>query len=280
MVFAQRNPLAEMYPNAVFRNFEQEKVDECLEVSRQPSQPSAHIVFCRACASFMMSLGRKRKPGSGGKFKADGITPRVVSRIHPDDKAAAAKAAKKKYMEGTVGTRVDKDVMAIWIGFEKPEGELNRWLNKLARAAKVAGATSQCSSTCSDMAAAEEVDAEKLKRHKPRDTKNPRINCKSPSPCCASCYGNRVLAVLGWRRRCCRAVVGVVAAGWRGGVLVQWLAAAAAVRRSSTQHSGSFDLRSWFVVRLLVCDPYYKHVMKSHKIVSSLSYKIYMVFNL
>ena len=79
-----------------------------------------------------------------------------MSRIHPDDKAAAAK---KKYMEGTVGTRVDKDVMAIWIGFEKPEGELNRWLEKLARAAKVAGATSQCSSTGSDMAAAEEVDA-------------------------------------------------------------------------------------------------------------------------
>ena len=46
VVFAQRNPLAEMYPNAVFRNFEQEKVDECLEVSRQRSQPAAHIVFC------------------------------------------------------------------------------------------------------------------------------------------------------------------------------------------------------------------------------------------
>ena len=56
VVFAQRNPLAEMYPNAVFRNFEQEKVDECLEVSRQRSQLAAHIVFCRACASFMMSL--------------------------------------------------------------------------------------------------------------------------------------------------------------------------------------------------------------------------------
>ena len=58
VVLAQRNPLAEMYPNAVFRNFEQEKVDECLEVSRQRSQLAAHIVFCRACASFMMSLGR------------------------------------------------------------------------------------------------------------------------------------------------------------------------------------------------------------------------------
>ena len=38
-VFAQRNPLTEMYPNAEYRNFEQEKTDECLEVSRQPSQP-------------------------------------------------------------------------------------------------------------------------------------------------------------------------------------------------------------------------------------------------
>ena len=68
VVFAQRNPLAEMYPNAVFRDFEQEKMDECLEVSRQPSQPSAHIVFCRACASFMMSLGRE--PGSGSRLIA------------------------------------------------------------------------------------------------------------------------------------------------------------------------------------------------------------------
>ena len=129
----------------------------------------------------------KRKPGSGGKFRADGITPRVVSRMDADDKAAAKKAAQKKYKEATVGTRVDKDVMAIWTGFDKPEGELNRWLNKLARAAKVEGATSQYSSTGSDMAAAEEVSAEKLKRHKPRDTHNPRINCKSSSPRCASC---------------------------------------------------------------------------------------------
>jgi hypothetical protein len=191
---------------------------------------------------------KQRKTGSGGKFKADdGITPRVVPRIHPVDKAAAAKARKKKYMESTVGTRVDivKDVLAIWTGFDKPEGELNRWLNKLARAAKVAGATSQCSSTGSDMAAAEEVDAEKLKRHKPRDTKNPRINCKSPSPRCASCYGNRVLAVLGWRRRCCRAVVGVVAAGWRGDVLV-----AGSGSGSSTQLDTTFSLvRFTLVVR-------------------------------
>ena len=48
-VFAQRNPLTEMYPNAEYRNFEQEKTDECLEVSRQPSHPSAHILLCRAC---------------------------------------------------------------------------------------------------------------------------------------------------------------------------------------------------------------------------------------
>ena len=138
-------------------------------------KPAAQPTKCSYC--FLQGMcelhdepgARKRKPGSGGKFKADGITTRVVSRIHHyDDKAAAAKAAKKKYMEGTVGTRVDKDVMAIWIGFEKPGGELNRWLNKLARAAKVAGATPQCSSTGNDMAAAEEADAEKLKRHKPR----------------------------------------------------------------------------------------------------------------
>ena len=58
-VFAQRNPLTEMYPNAEYRNFEQEKTDECLEVSRQPSQPSAHILFCRACAGFVMSLVRR-----------------------------------------------------------------------------------------------------------------------------------------------------------------------------------------------------------------------------
>ena len=122
---------------------------------------------------------KKRKPGSGGKFKADGVTPRVVSWILPEDKPAAAKAAKAKYKEGTVGTRVDKGVEAIWINFDKPEGSLNRWLNKLAREAKVAGAATGCSSTGTEMAA-EEVDAEKLKRHKPRDTKNPRINCKSP----------------------------------------------------------------------------------------------------
>ena len=57
-IFAQRNPLTEMYANGEFRNFEQEKTDECLEVSRQPSQPSAHILFCRACAGFMLSLER------------------------------------------------------------------------------------------------------------------------------------------------------------------------------------------------------------------------------
>ena len=67
------------------------------------------------------------------KFKADGITPRVVPRIHPVDQAAAAKARKKKHMESTVGTKVDKGVLAIWIGFDKPEGELNRWLNRFAR---------------------------------------------------------------------------------------------------------------------------------------------------
>ena len=87
---------------------------------------------------------KKRKLGSGGKFKADGVTPRVVSRIHPEDKPAAAKAAKAKHKEGTVGTRVDKGVEAIWINFDKPEGSLNRWLNKLAREAKVEGAATGC----------------------------------------------------------------------------------------------------------------------------------------
>ena len=48
VVFAQRNHLAEIYPNAEFRNFEQEKMDECLEVSRQRSQSAAHIIFCKA----------------------------------------------------------------------------------------------------------------------------------------------------------------------------------------------------------------------------------------
>ena len=134
-----------------------------------------------------LELRRGSLHGSDGKHKPDSFTPRSIPRIHPADKDAAQKARRKKYMEGTVGTRVENDVMAIWIGFNKPEGELNRWLNKLARAAKVAGATSQCSSTGSDMAAAEEVSAEKLKRHKPRDTHNPRINCKSSSPRCASC---------------------------------------------------------------------------------------------
>ena len=56
---------------------------------------------------------KKRKPGSGGKFKADGVTPRVVCWILPEDKPAAAKAAKAKHKEGTVGTRVDKGVEAI-----------------------------------------------------------------------------------------------------------------------------------------------------------------------
>ena len=102
---------------------------------------------------------KQRKTGSGGKHKADGITPRVVPRIHPDDKAAAKKARQKKYTESTVGTRVDKEIMSIWQGFDKPEGELNRWLNKLTRTAKVAGATTGCNSIGNDMAAAEEVDA-------------------------------------------------------------------------------------------------------------------------
>ena len=177
----------------------------------------------------------KRKPGSGGKFRADGITPRVVSRMDADDKAAAKKAAQKKYKEATVGTRVDKDVMAIWTGFDKPEGELNRWLNKLAREAKVAGAATGCSSTGTEMAA-EEVDAEKLKRHKPRDTKNPRINCKSPPSLhimswlsCARCAG--------WRKECCRAVVGMVVGGWCGGMLVTGSGSS-----SSTQLDTTFSL--------------------------------------
>ena len=93
-----------------------------------------------------------RKPGNGGKFKADGTTPRNLPRVHPGDKVAkkaAKKAAKEEYTEGTVGTRVDKDVEAIWVNFDKLEGSLNRWLNKLARAAKVAGASTctGCSST-------------------------------------------------------------------------------------------------------------------------------------
>jgi hypothetical protein len=87
---------------------------------------------------------KKRKPGSGGKFKADGVTPRVVCWILPEDKPAAAKAAKAKYKEGTVGTRVDKGVEEIWINFDKPEGSLNRWLNKLAREAKVEGGATGC----------------------------------------------------------------------------------------------------------------------------------------
>jgi hypothetical protein len=212
-----------------------------------PAQPTccSHCFLQGMCELHDEPGTKKRKPGSGGKFKTDGITPRNLPRIYPEDRAAAKKATQQKYKEGTIGTRVDKDIEAIWMNFDKPEGSLNRWLNKLARAAKVAGATSQCSSKGSNMAAAEEVDAEKLKRHKPRDTKNPRINCKSPSPRCASCYGNRVLAVLGWRRRCCRAVVGVVAAGWRGNVLV-----AGSGSGSSTQLDTTFSLvRFTLVVR-------------------------------
>ena len=67
--------------------------------------------------------------------------------------------------------------------------------------------------------------------------------------------------------------------GWQGWC---WWLAAAAVRRCSTQHSRSFYLRSWFLVRLLVYDPslYTTEIVKSHKIIPSLSYEIYMVLNL
>ena len=188
VVFAQRTHLAEVYSDAESRDFEQEEMDECLEVSRQTQ---CSYCFLQGMVNLHDEPGaKKRKSGSGGGFKADGVTPRVVPCSWIEDKAAAKKAAQTKYMEATVGTRVDKDVEAIWTHFDKTDGSMNRWINKLARAAKVAGATSQCSSTGCGMAAAEEMDAEKLKRHKPRDTKNPRINCESPSPRCVSCHGN------------------------------------------------------------------------------------------
>ena len=58
---------------------------------------------------------KQRKTGSGGKYKADGITPRVVPRIHPDDKAAAKKARQKKYMESTVGTMMDNSFIVVFL---------------------------------------------------------------------------------------------------------------------------------------------------------------------
>ena len=247
VVFAQRTHLAEIYPDAEFRDFEQEEMDECLEVSRQTQ---CSYCFLQGMVNLHDEPGaKKRKSGSGGGFKADGVTPRVVPCSWIEDKAAAKKAAQTKYMEATVGTRVDKDVEAIWTNFDKPEGSMNRWINKLARAAKVAGATSQCSSTGCGMAATEEVDAEKLKRHTPRNTKNPRINCESPSSRCVACHG--ICA------RCAGLAKGIMSScggcgGWwlaRGGCW--WLAAEAVVRRISTQCSRSPHLRSWFVVRLL-----------------------------
>ena len=70
-VFAQRNPLTEMYPNAEYRNFEQEKEDECLEVSRQPRQTKCSYSFLQGMCGLHAEPGaKKRKPGSGGKFKA------------------------------------------------------------------------------------------------------------------------------------------------------------------------------------------------------------------
>ena len=79
-----------------------------------------------------------------------GPTPATSCKVAEKAAKKAAKgAAKEEYTEGTVGTRVDKDVEAIWVNFDKLEGSLNRLLNKLARAAKVAGASTctGCSST-------------------------------------------------------------------------------------------------------------------------------------
>ena len=180
VVFAQRNPLTEVCTSQ--RGVSQLRAGEDGRMPRggPPASPTncSYSFLQGMCELHGEPGAKKRKPGSGGKFKADGFTPRVVSRIHPTDKAAAAKVAKAKHKECTAGTRVDKDIEAIWTNFGKPEGSLDRWLNKLARAAKDEGAATTCSSTGAEMAAAE-VDAEKLKRHKPRDTKDPRINCKS-----------------------------------------------------------------------------------------------------
>ena len=86
-----------------------------------------------------------------------------------------------------------------------------------------------------------------------------------------------VLTVLGWRRGSCRAVVGVVAGGWRGGVLV-----AGSGSSSSTHLDTVFSLATFaLVVRgstPRIID--YKQIVKSYKIIPSLSYENYIVFNL
>ena len=76
-----------------------------------------------------------RKPGSGGGYCRDGVTLKNPKRFTADEAKDRAAVAKRKKIEATVSTRISNELDAAWIKLGKPEGALNRWLEKLAWAA-------------------------------------------------------------------------------------------------------------------------------------------------
>jgi hypothetical protein len=73
-----------------------------------------------------------RKPGSGGGYCRDGVTLKNPKRFTADEAKDRAAVAKRKKIEATVSTRISNELDAAWIKVGKPEGALNRWLEKLA----------------------------------------------------------------------------------------------------------------------------------------------------
>jgi hypothetical protein len=131
-----------------------------------------------------------RKPGSGGGYCRDGTAkkPKLYTEDEAKDRAAASK---RKKIEATVSTRISNELDAAWIKLGKPEGALNRWLEKLAWAALKRSPPKPNQQTAADVAA-EEIAVSK---HKLKDKGNTRIKGDSlPSPSAASTAQNhRVL---------------------------------------------------------------------------------------
>ena len=240
-VFAQRNPLTEMYPNAEYRNFEQEKTDECLEVSRQPSQPSAHILFCRACAGFMLSLARR----SGSLDRA------VSSRLM---------AARLESCPGSTPTiRMlprRHEGRSTWKAPSAPGWRTTSWRSGLDSTSRRESSTDGSTSwhalrkwlELHLSAAAQAATWRRLRRWMLRNSSDTSPGTRtiqelivSPLPLAVHHVSSVLSSCELWLAK---GAVELWWVWWRlaGGGACWWLAAAAALRRSSTKHSRSFDL--------------------------------------
>ena len=136
----------------------------------------------------------KRKPGSGGGYCNDG-TAKNPKRFSEDEAKERAAASKRKKIEATVSTRISNELDAAWTKLGKPEGALNRWLEKLAWAALKRSPPKPNQPTAADVAA-EEIAVSK---HKLKDKGNTRIKGDSPPSAASTAQNHRVLI----RESCC-----------------------------------------------------------------------------